>query len=245
MKKIQPGALSSGNGKDGNPTYVAYKDKVYDVSQSKLWKGGVHMRRHNAGGDLTTDLQAAPHGPEVLERYPQVGVMERAVTTAEEAAVAPPLPAHIALLLEKNPFFRRHPHPMTVHFPIVFMLAAPAFTLLYLLTGHAAFDTTALHCLAAGILFSAVAIATGVVTWRYNYLGKMMTPIAIKLPLSAVMTTVAAAAFLWRLIDPGVLTQADAEGGRQVYLCLILALVPIISVIGWYGATMTFPIEKD
>jgi predicted heme/steroid binding protein/uncharacterized membrane protein len=243
MKSMQPEALSLGNGKDGNPSYVAYKDKVYDVSQSKLWKGGVHMRRHPAGGDLTTDLQAAPHGPEVLARYPQVGVIEKTATA--EAAVMPPLPAHIAFLLEKNPFFRRHPHPMTVHFPIVFMLAAPAFTLLYLLTGHLAFDTSAFHCLAAGILFSAVAIVTGVVTWRYNYLGKMMLPIAIKLPLSAVMTTVATAAFLWRLIDPGILTNADAEGGRQVYLCIVLSLVPMISVIGWYGATMTFPIEEE
>jgi predicted heme/steroid binding protein/uncharacterized membrane protein len=243
MKAMQLEELSHGNGKDGNPTYVAYKDKVYDVSGSKLWKGGMHMRRHPAGGDLTTDLQAAPHGPEVLERYPQVGVMEKPPETDAATEALPPLPPHIALLLEKNPFFRRHPHPMTVHFPIVFMLAAPAFTLLYLLTGHAAFDTTAFHCLAAGILFSTVAIVTGVITWRYNYLGKMMLPIAIKMPLSAVMTAVAAAAFLWRLFDPGVL--ADGDGGRQVYVWVVLSLVPLVSVIGWYGATMTFPIENE
>jgi uncharacterized membrane protein len=157
----------------------------------------------------------------------------------------PPLPPHIALLLEKNPFFRRHPHPMTVHFPIVFMLAAPVFTLLYLLTGHAPFDTTAFHCLAAGILFSGVVIVTGVVTWRYNYLGKMMLPIAIKMPLSAVMLAVAVAAFLWRLLDPSVLTNWYTEGGRQAYLWVVLSLVPLVSIIGWYGATMTFPVENE
>lgn len=247
MKTFRSEDIARYNGKDGNPTYVVYKEKVYDVSESKLWKGGMHMRRHQAGGDLTTDIQAAPHKPDLLERFPQVGVIEKAVPEAEGADVdtleTPPLPPFIALLLEKNPFFRRHPHPMTVHFPIVFMLAAPIFTLFFLLTGYRAFDTTALHCLAAGVLFSAVAITTGVITWRYNYLGKMMTPIAIKLPLSVVMTAVAAVAFLWRLIDPGVLT--DGQGAHKVYLIVVFSLIPLISLIGWYGATMTFPIEEE
>lgn len=243
MKKMQSEEVSRYNGKDGNPAYVVHKDKVYDVSASKLWKGGMHMRRHPAGRDLTHDIQAAPHGAEVLERYPQVGVIQRAAAPEEADAFQPPLPPLLDLLLEKNPFFRRHPHPMTVHFPIVFMLAAPAFTLLYLLTGHAAFDTTAFHCLAAGVLSSGVAIATGVVTWHYNYLGKMMLPIAVKMPLSAVMTAVASAAFLWRLCDPVVLSQAG--NGRPVYLCVVLALVPLVGVIGWYGATLTFPLEKE
>ncbi|MEJ2638747.1 MAG: cytochrome b5 domain-containing protein [Desulfosarcinaceae bacterium] len=242
MKKMQSEDVSGYTGKDGNPAYVVHKDKVYDVSESKLWKGGTHMRRHIAGKDLTADIQAAPHGPEVLERYPQVGVIESAKAPAKEEAPQPPLTPVIALLLEKNPFFRRHPHPMTVHFPIVFMLAAPAFTLLYLLTGHGAFDTTAFHCLAAGVLSSGVAATTGVVTWHYNYLGKMMLPIAVKMPLSAVMTAVAAAAFLWRLIDPDIL--AHAGNGRPVYLCIVFALVPLVSVIGWYGATLTFPMEN-
>lgn len=247
METFRPEDLARYNGKNGNPTYVVHKEKVYDVSASKLWKGGTHMRRHPAGGDLTTDIQAAPHGPDVLERYPQIGIIEKAAPEAgsddTDGLEMPPLPASVALLLEKNPFFRRHPHPMTVHFPIVFMLAAPIFTLFYLLTGYAAFDTTAFHCLAAGVLFSAVAITTGVITWRYNYLGKMMLPIAIKLPISVVMTTVAAVAFLWRLIDPGVLT--DAQGAHRVYLVIVFSLIPMISVIGWFGATMTFPIEKE
>ncbi|MDJ0784506.1 MAG: cytochrome b5 domain-containing protein [Desulfosarcinaceae bacterium] len=243
MKKLRPEELSAYDGKTEKPTYVVYKEKVYDVTESKLWKGGMHMRRHPAGKDLTTDLQAAPHGAEVLERYPQVGVIEAAESEVEADAVQPPLPPHIAILLEKNPFFRRHPHPMTVHFPIVFMLSAPLFTFLYLLTGHSAFDTTAFHCLGAGILFSAVAIVTGVVTWRYNYLGKMMLPVAIKMPLSAVMMAMAAAAFLWRLLDPGVLVAAG--DGRGVYLFVVFALVPLVSVIGWNGATMTFPLEQE
>jgi predicted heme/steroid binding protein/uncharacterized membrane protein len=239
MKEFRSEDLEAYNGRDGNPCYVVYDGKVYDVSDSKLWKGGRHMRRHQAGTDLTADIQAAPHGPEVLERYPQVGLLKK--TEAPESAT--PLPGLVGLLLEKNPFFRRHPHPMTVHFPIVFMLAAPFFLVLYLLTGVRAFETTAFHCLGGGMLFTVVGIATGVLTWRYNYMGKWMKPVAVKLPLSLVMLTVSIIAFVWRCVDPNVMI--DLHGIRLLYPIMVLALAPLVSVIGWYGATMTFPIEKD
>ena len=77
MKEIDLEELEQSDGKDGKPIYVAYQGKVYDVSGSKLWKTGRHMNRHQAGRDLTTDIQAAPHTPEVLERYPQVGVLRK------------------------------------------------------------------------------------------------------------------------------------------------------------------------
>ena len=239
MKEFSPEALQAYDGLEGRPCYVAHDGKVYDVSDSKRWKGGLHMRRHRAGMDLTADIQAAPHGPEVLAHCPQVGVLKKTDAPAPET----PLPAIVQLLLEKNPFFRRHPHPMTVHFPIVFMLAAPCFLVLYLLTGLRAFETTAFHCLGGGALFTAVGIATGLITWWYNYLGKTMKPIAVKLPLSLIMLAVCTAAFVWRLFDPDVMVAL--QGVRLLYPILVFSLAPMVSIIGWYGATMTFPIEKE
>lgn len=55
--------LAQKDGKEGRPVYIAYEGKIYDVSQSKLWKTGTHMKRHPSGKDLTTDMSAAPHGP--------------------------------------------------------------------------------------------------------------------------------------------------------------------------------------
>ena len=196
------------------------------------------MRRHRAGTDLTTDIQAAPHGPEVLDRFSQVGLLRVEV---EETAV--PLPKILAWLLESNPFFRRHPHPMTVHFPIVFMLATPVFNFLYLLTGIHSFETTALHCLGGGILFTLVAVGTGLITWWYNYMGKMLKPVAIKIPLTILMLLIAVVVFVWRINNPGILD--SLQGAGIIYLLLVLSLAPLTGIIGWYGASMTFPIEKE
>ena len=62
-------------GKGGKPAYVAYKGKVYDVSASSFWLDGDHLGTHQAGKDLTEDLELAPHGGEVLERTKLVGVL--------------------------------------------------------------------------------------------------------------------------------------------------------------------------
>lgn len=144
VKDVPPEVLSESDGKDGRRILVAVEGKVYDVTGSKLWANGVHMRRHHAGRDLTTDIQAAPHGPEMLARYPEVGALKKEAGPVAEA------PEILSRLLSRFPVLRRHPHPMTVHFPIVFMFSAAMFTLLYLLTGIRGFEVTAVNCLGAG-----------------------------------------------------------------------------------------------
>ncbi len=59
--------LAAFDGKAGRQAFVAYKEKVYDVSNSRLWKEGSHMRLHTAGSDQTGSLAKAPHGAEKLE----------------------------------------------------------------------------------------------------------------------------------------------------------------------------------
>jgi predicted heme/steroid binding protein len=48
---------------------VRYGGKVYDVTGSRLWPEGRHMKQHDAWQDLTEALTRAPHGPQVLERF--------------------------------------------------------------------------------------------------------------------------------------------------------------------------------
>ncbi|MBF0556311.1 MAG: CopD family protein [Nitrospirae bacterium] len=52
---------------------IVYKNNIYDVSRSKLWKGGRHMNKHLAGGDLTDALKLAPHGEDRVTAMPLVG----------------------------------------------------------------------------------------------------------------------------------------------------------------------------
>lgn len=237
MKEFDPDDLKRYNGENGQPVYVAHKGRVYDLSESKMWRKGVHMKRHQAGSDLTTDIQAAPHDPSVLERYPQVGVLKK------EPAAMQHIPAALESLLAKFPFLRRHPHPMTVHFPIVFMFSTTVFTLIYLITGVSAFETTAFHCLGAGVLFNVVGISTGLYTWWLNYMAKMLKPVKIKIPLTISMLVVSIILFIWRLSMPDILERVSGSG--MLYLLLVLSLSGMVVVVGWNGAKMTFPTEKE
>ena len=67
--------LKQYDGRDGRPAYIAYKGKVYDVTDSFLWIDGDHQGQHAAGKALTEDMALAPHGEETLERVKLVGVL--------------------------------------------------------------------------------------------------------------------------------------------------------------------------
>jgi predicted heme/steroid binding protein len=67
--------LKKYDGKDGRPAYIAYKGKVYDVTDDFLWVDGDHQGEHEAGKDLTEEMPMAPHSEETLERVKLVGVL--------------------------------------------------------------------------------------------------------------------------------------------------------------------------
>lgn len=238
-KRITAGELKAGDGSEGT-AYICYRGRVVDVSGSKLWKGGKHMNRHAAGTDLTQELQNAPHGEEVLERYPQVGLLEGA---SDQTGESPEQEGgNVPGLVRRFPFLERHPHPMTVHFPLVFAMVAPLFLLLRLVTGYAPFGETVLHCLGAGILFTPVAICTGLYTWWLNFMSQRIRQVSYKLVLTPLLFLDFVIAFIWRLTSPDLLAAPSA--GAVVFVLLVLALAPLAGLIGWFGATLTFPISK-
>jgi len=226
--------LAKYDGKDGRPAYIAADGKVYDVTGSKLWKLGRHMNRHGAGLDLSVDLGQAPHGMDRLERYPQVGVLHETCTAERKPGDEIELP----WLLRKNPFLRRHPHPMTVHFPIAFATGAVLFTALYLLFKYPLFEN-AVHAMnMVGVVFTPVAILTGLATWKYNYAMARLKPVMVKLYLSPVLLAQFAACLVWWLVDPAAL----ASGGG--FKWLVFSMLPVMGVIGWLGAGLTFPTHE-
>ena len=236
MKEIDLQTLSECKGKDGRPLLVAYEGKVYDLSMSKLWSTGLHMNRHCAGKDLTSDIHAAPHTPDVLQKFPQVGVIKKTLNTERK------IPKALSKILNQFPMLRRHPHPMVVHFPIAFMFSAPVFTLLYLLTRIESLEVTAAYCLGGGLLFTPLAMLTGWFTWWLNYLGKTMKAVTIKIWLSFSLLLIQMLVLSWRVLNPTILR--NLHGESILYLLLLFTVIPVVTVIGWYGATLTFPLEK-
>jgi predicted heme/steroid binding protein/uncharacterized membrane protein len=237
LKEFSLKDLQEFHGAEGKPAYIAFEGRIMDISASEHWHYGHHMGTHQAGNDLTQEIDAAPHGPEVLERFPQVGVLKTEEAEREE------FPAFLSRLFHYVPLLRRHPHPMVVHFPIVFMIATTGFTILYLLTGYRSFETTAWHCLWGGVLFTPVAIATGLFTWWINYEAEWLRQVIIKMVLSSLLFFIALIALIWRYRNPDIL--ASWGTGSLVYFGLIFTLTPLVVAIGWFGATLSFPLEEE
>lgn len=72
MRSFTEAELSKYDGTGGNPTYVAYKGKVYDVSSGPNWTDGSHYQ-HLAGENLTEAMADAIHGDDVMEIFPTIG----------------------------------------------------------------------------------------------------------------------------------------------------------------------------
>jgi predicted heme/steroid binding protein len=74
LPKYSKSQLALRNGQDKPEIWVAYKGKIYDVSDSRLWRNGKHYE-HWAGQDLTDELKDAPHTQSVFEKFEQVGIL--------------------------------------------------------------------------------------------------------------------------------------------------------------------------
>jgi len=72
MKEFTLEELKGFDGRDGKPAYVAYEGIVYDVTESAMWGDGDHEGMHQAGADLTTEHEDAPHDVHVTD-FPEVG----------------------------------------------------------------------------------------------------------------------------------------------------------------------------
>lgn len=231
MKEFTSEELQTFNGKDGNPIYIAFEGKVYDVTQSRLWSKGIHMNRHLPAKDLTSGLTAAPHGSEVFERYPQIGILKKG--SPEELKH---LPKSLQGLLQKFPMARRHPHPMLVHFPIAFLMASSLFYLLYFILLFPSLKITSIHLLVLGTISTPFAIATGLLTWWVNYRLKLTPFIKRKIQLSAFLLAIEFIIILFLI--------GEIQIAHAIYMTLIFLITPVVILLGYYGGQMTFPAEK-
>lgn len=227
MKKFNQEELHSFDGREGRQPYISYKEHVYDVTKSPLWKTGTHMNIHQAGKDLTEFLSLAPHSEEVFQRYPMIGELE-AVKKADQGPKTK---------LEEF-ISRRHPHPITVHFPIALMLSQALFALIFLITAKGPFETAGYYVMTLGLLATPVTILTGLVSWGFGYAGAFTSIFRGKMIFSGVLFALSITCFIWRTLNPQVLIQLQGSG--WLYLVLILALAPVVLILGYLGSKITF-----
>jgi hydroxylamine dehydrogenase len=86
--EITDANLSRFDGTGGKPAYLVYENTIYDVTESTKWKEGRHFGKHKAGADLTSAMEGAPHGPEVLDKVKPVGTLSDRPFPAEKTAGA-------------------------------------------------------------------------------------------------------------------------------------------------------------
>ena len=72
LPRIKRAHLALRNGVDREEIWIAYKGNVYEVTQSRHWRSGIHYG-HWAGQDLTEELAEAPHAEEVFARMVLIG----------------------------------------------------------------------------------------------------------------------------------------------------------------------------
>ena len=227
-KQITGEELKRCDGQEGRPAWIAYRGKVYDVSASQRWSGGLHMKRHQVGRALTSEFPAAPHDESVFQRLPLVGKL----VALEQKRSLPLLDAYLDL----------HPHPVSVHFPIALTLTSAAFLLIYLATGIGSLVDGAYYALLSGAVIAPITMLTGVVSWWYNHGHKLTSTFKGKAGLSMALTVTGVVTVVLWALNRDALLERQAAG--WVYLALVMVMCVLVLALGKLGGTLVFPARK-
>lgn len=225
MKKDE---LQQHNGKEGNKTYVSYKGKVYDVTDSRLWKNGRHVNRHEAGMDLTEAMESAPHGWEVLERYKQVDSIDGFRVKQEKGKKA----------VIKKLYRMFHPHPMLLHFPMAMVVFTVIMQFIFLYSGKASFETAGFYSLVTALVFMFPTIGSGMMSWWVNYDLTVNKIFLYKISFSFILLIMEIIELSIRFSMPDV---AGGTGSLSIfYNFMVFANLPALAVIGYNGGKLSW-----
>ena len=149
----------------------------------------------------------------------------------------------LARLLDRFPQLKRRPHPLLAHFPIVFLLSATFFSLLYRFTGNRSFDDTAFYCLGGGLLTLPPTVATGLFTHWLNFPGGADKTVHLEKALSYCGDVHRRGRLCLALAEPA--RPHDLSGVNLIYFFLVLSLTPLVTANGYFGGMLTFPLEEE
>jgi len=133
-------------------------------------------------------------------------------------------------------------HPVAVHFPNGLIPTAVLFLVLALLTGNSGLEY-AVYCLLLVVLaLIPVAGGSGFYDWRTRFEGKKATIFYKKMALAGLLFLLGLGAAALRYRNP----QLMAEGGllKWGYVALLLAMPPVVVLLGHYGAKLAYQWRK-
>lgn len=216
------------NGKNGQKAYVAYKGKVYDVTESTLWKNGTHKRIHEAGFDLTEAMENAPHAEEVFTGFTVVGTLKKSKKSKDYWVE----------------WYRKyHPHPMLVHFPIALHLFAAGFDLLFFFRQEASYATTVFYSFFVATVMGTLAMVPGILSWWINYDLAYTYIFLIKLSLAVITLLLGIVGIIIYLDNPDVIYLTTLPS--ILYHGIILFTAATVIILAYYGGKITWPNKES
>ena len=203
--------LAHYDGKESRAAYIAFKGKVYDATNSRLWKNGKHGAVHLAGADLTEAFVNAPHSEEVLARLPIVGFLVEKETLGRK-------------LLKR--IDRLHPHATLVHLTVAYAVAAPFAFLAWMISGRAVFEAMTLYLLIIGAVTVPLSSLAGIISWIANYETKAARVFQLKFAFGVLLFMAMLTTLLLRLAGPHVVLSRPGcyYFLAALFLQLVLAL---------------------
>jgi len=192
------------------------------MTNSHLWKGGIHAGAHSAGADLTEALANAPHSEEVFARLPIVGYLIKKETLGQQ-------------------LFRRidrlHPHATLVHLTIAYTIAAPFAFIAWMLSGRGVFHEITLYLLVLGLFTVTLSFLTGIISWILNYETKATRTFNLKIALGILLFLTIMGTFILRLTGPSVVL---SNPGSYYYLAALLVQLSLALANDFYGKKIVY-----
>lgn len=219
--------LKQYNGQNKQKAYVAYKGNVYDVTRSPLWKNGIHKKIHEAGLDLTNAMKNAPHAEEVFADFDIVDTLDE----KDESKID-----------WVKQYYKYHPHPMLVHFPISLHLFASGLDLIFLFHPKSSFATAVFYTFFVATVMGIFTMLSGLLSWYINYQFAFTHIFVMKLSFSIITLLLGIVGIIIYLDNPEVVYLTNLPS--IVYHGIVFLTGITVIVLAYYGGKITWP-DKD
>lgn len=133
-------------------------------------------------------------------------------------------------------------HPVAAHFPNGLIPTAALFLLLALGSASPYLEHAAFYSLAVVLVVIPVSMVSGIHDWQKRFHGERATIFYKKIGLAGTLLVLVLTVVGLRYDRTSLL--AETGTGKWVYLGLVLAMLPIVALLGHFGAKLAYQWKK-